>query len=188
MQNTTMKIRARSIFSLQLAFALSLLSNASHAQGNLVINGDFETMNPTAGWSGTYGNLFSVDPVSSAKEGRGMGGLFNNERLSQQLSAEPFIPYRLEFSLRSGVEGNRPVTVSWGSQTLGDFSNPDTSQWRTFRLDVTAETPLTKLSFYTTGPNWMIDAVSVTAVPEPTTVTLAVVAGVAMTACRRKRN
>jgi hypothetical protein len=161
-----------------------LLSGASRAQGNLVVNGGFEL---SGGWQGTFAYMHPLEPAGYVKEGTVVGGLYNNEPLFQRLSTEPATPYVLEFSLRSDAPGPPPVTVKWGTQTLGDFTNPSTTDWQTFRRDVTAEAAVTELSFVTLGGNWLVDAVSVTAVPEPTTVSLGMVAAVAMIVYRRKR-
>ncbi|HUS33924.1 MAG TPA: hypothetical protein VM680_01105 [Verrucomicrobiae bacterium] len=131
-------------------------------------------------------------PAYFVKEGRVVGAVVDvrgigNQPMLQRLSTEPSIPYVLEFSLLSG-QGNLggqdpplPVTVRWGSQTLGDFSNPSTTEWQTFQLNVAAESRVTELSFMTLGTTWqLIDEISVTAVPEPTPVNLAITALAAM--------
>src|ERR1051325_655766 len=131
-----------------LAFAMILLTGlpaVSRAQGNLVVNGGFVSIPPT-GWKGNYGSIYTYDPVSTAKEGRGVGAFLIFEPISQQLPTEPFVPYLLEFSLISQRD-DHPVKVTWGSQTVGNFLNGHTTQWRTFRANVTAETSSTELSF-----------------------------------------
>ena len=170
-----------------LAFAMILLTGlhaVSRAQGDLVVNGGFES--PNTGWEGVYMTWQPTQPLGNVRSGNFVGAVIDVSRIhqkpmSQRLSTEPMVPYLLEFSLRSARQGSIynedpwPVTVKWGSQTVGDFLNLDTTKWQTFRVNVTAESTATDLSFVTLGytVNW-IDDISVTAVPEPSVVALAV--------------
>jgi len=185
-------------FFVWVAFAMIFLSGAARAQGNLVINGGFES--PNTGWEGVYMTWQPTQPVGNVRSGNFVGAVIDVSRISQKpmsqrLSTEPMVPYLLEFSLRSARAGSvynedpLPVTVKWDSHTVGDSINLNTSSWQTFRVNLTAESTATDLSFVTLGytVNW-IDDISVTAVPEPTSVTLGTAAALATIIFRRKRN
>jgi hypothetical protein len=168
------------------------------AQGNLVANGGFESL--FAGWEGTWGYL---DHADFAYEGTVVGVVIDigsssvNQTMHQLLSTEPAVPYVLRFSLLSGAgrageqspPGASPVLVKWGNQTIGQFANASTTSWKSYQFNVTANSLQTELNFASIGTRYqLIDDISVTAVPEPTTTALLIGgAGLVYTFQRRNR-
>lgn len=172
----------RLLFAAPILLSATLTQTFTHAQGNLVANGSFETL--FSGWQGTYGQYENAD---FAVDGRTTGVVIDvgsssvGETMHQTLSTEPSVPYMLRFHLLSGAgrageqspPGASPVLVRWGNQTLGQFANTSTTTWRLYEIPVTATAFQTELNFASLGTRWqLIDAVSVTVVPEPLPIAL----------------
>src|SRR5688572_25260727 len=100
--------------------AIPLLVHPTMAQGNLVVNGGFDSENGSAfvGW--TYRGGYVYVPYSGIDGGAyiGIGGDF-----SQILRTEPGQSYELIFSRRTNPsiiqEGSNAIRVEWGQQDLG---------------------------------------------------------------------
>lgn len=118
-----------------------------------------------------------------------------NETMHQTLSTQPAVPYILRFSLLSGLgrageqnpPGPSPVFVTWGSQAIGQFTNPSNATWAMYQFNVIAASSQTELNFACLRTRWqLIDGISVTAVPEPSTVALLAVGSAALIVARRR--
>jgi len=172
-----------------LISAITLLPlSSAMAQGNIVLNGDFES--GFGGWLGTYGY---IDRANFAYNGSHVGVVMDlrsssvNQTMYQPLSTEPNQQYQLRFSLLSGAgrageqspPGASPVRVTWGGNVIGTLWNGSVSDWVSYEFLVQATSAETRLGFQSLGTRFqLIDGISVAAVPEPPLLTL-VAAGTA---------
>jgi hypothetical protein len=148
--------------------------------GNLVVNPGFES--GFSGWTGTYG---LVNPPGGSYEGLTAGviiqaqGTQNLQVLQQAIPTVVGDMYEIQFSLLAGnglvgdpSPGHATINVFWGGLlglSIGQFSNPSTTQWETFDAVVTATSTSTTLEFFDPADQHLqlVDAVSVAEVPEP---------------------
>lgn len=159
--------------------------------GNLVQNPGFES--GFSGWNGTYGIL--TPPPGVALEGVNVGVIDTLQSSSTHEALQQAIPtvagdqYEIQFSLLSGYglvgeypdQGNALINVLWGGASLGQVTNPSTTSWDTFDFFTTASSSSTTLEFLDPADEHLqlIDAVSVSQVPEPQT-SLLFVGGLAL--------
>jgi hypothetical protein len=185
---------------IKLALFLFLLAGTGRqlfGQGNLVVNGSFES--GFGGWLGTYGYLIAPD---IALHGRNVGVIVDvshsstGEPIYQYLPTVPGISYTFRFHFLSGYgrvgefpsPGNAPVSVAWGDEHLGTFSNPSTSVWQPHEFHVTAVATSTRIAFHSGDTHWqLVDNIQVVPIPEPGLVPFFVV-GIAALGIRYCRN
>jgi choice-of-anchor C domain-containing protein len=181
------------------------------AQGNLVVNGGFEspvifsqwlTMGPgpLGGWtiaSGSVEILRSYWQPSEGLQSLDTAG-DNSGLIHQTVATVPGITYRLTFDLSGNPDGGtttKTLQVGFGAATQTfDFDTTSTTranmQWTPQTWDIVATTGSTILSFQNigTGPyGAAMDNVSLTVIPEPTTITLTGLAAICISVKLRKR-
>lgn len=172
-------------YKLLVAATAIALSLGAHAQ-NLVTNGDFETGDFT-GWQTTAASagpllvvsLFGVDasgPHNGAVSAY-FGATVPYDTISQSLATTAGQLYAVSFYLDSlGTNGSDAGFVgTFGGTTFVSLSGASADQaFSPVTRFVTATSGSTTLSFgaYDTGSFYTLDSVSVTAVPEPSTVAL----------------
>ncbi len=162
-----------------LSFSALLLSLPSHAATNLVSNGGFESGDFT-GWSGSAVvplNGVYCPGAGAVPEGNCaayFGSLGSALTLQQSFATTVGTPYLVNFSFQGDGDVPSSFAVLWGAQTLYSVSNPAGGVFATFAFSATAVSTITTLAFVTRDdPGFMyLDAVSVTAVPEPSSAAL----------------
>jgi len=184
----------------KLALFLFLLAGTGHqlfGQGNIVVNGSFES--GFGGWLGTYGYIIAPD---IAVHGRNVGVIVDvghsstGEPMYQYLPTIPGISYTFSFHFLSGYgrvgefpsPGTAPVSVSWGDEHLGTFSNPSTSVWQSHEFRTTAVGTSTRIAFHTGDAHWpLVDNIQVVPIPEPGVLSF-LLAGIAALGIWHRRN
>jgi hypothetical protein len=155
------------------------IGGPAHAATNLVINGGFETGDFT-GWQQL--NNFSFSGVlcpgpGLAPEGSCagyFGPLGSDATLSQDITTTPGATYNLSFAF--AADGGSPAhfSVTWNGQALMNMNNPPASNFQVINLVAHAVGSTATLAFnFRDDADFMyLDAVSVSAVPEPAALTL----------------
>jgi Protein of unknown function (DUF642)/PEP-CTERM motif len=200
-----------------LLLAILGLSPASgHAQGNLVVNGSFEANGGSFnGWTvdNFTGDLFQgypgvfVAPATNAPDGIYIAGfqIWGGE-ISQTFSTVPGADYALSFSAIE-LQGANSTYVSAGSLSaalnftssvsIQNGNGPNNTIWDSFNFIFQASSTNTTFSFYCVPQHIFLndyfgadslDDVSITAVPEPSSVALLGTSLIGGLVClRRKR-
>jgi hypothetical protein len=176
-----------------LALGLTTGLSGPARAANLVNNGGFETGDFT-GWLQL--NNFSFSGVScpglgQAPEGNcaaffGPSGA--DGTLSQVLSTTPGTVYAVSFDFAADGGSPADFSATWNGQSLVSLSNPPTSSFQVYNFLLLATGSSTTLSFnFRDDPAFLyLDAVSVSAVPEPTSMALLGI-GLAAVWTRRRR-
>jgi hypothetical protein len=178
LMTTLRKVIAHLFVLYMVGMALLLSESRGNAQGNLVQNGDFNEGLSVWGWTYNFGIL---EGVPYAAEGGDIGLV--DGTLFQTLQTTPGQAYQLQFAM-AGTP-NDPATevldVLWGGQSIVNLSWYPAGHsyssglgWEWIDIAVTASTSSTVLSFDNPnlGTNPFLDAVSVKAIPEPSTIWL----------------
>jgi len=168
-------------------FALTTLP--AHAD---VVNGGFET-GSLSGWTQTGDPSFSgVDPFA-ARTGA-YGAFFGPEQvggISQSFATIAATSYRVSFSL-SLADSAQPSSFSWswnGVSQSPSFNNAAGFAYTDFSSVVAATGATSTIAFNFRNPQsfWLLDNVSVTAIPEPETYALMLAGLGALGAFARRR-
>ena len=153
----------------------------SLADGNIVLNGGFNSPNGTTipGW--TYPGFMWDYGNPPGADGGAFVGL--SEYISQVLPTQPRQSYLLQFSIRAalpfiGQGGPYGIGVSWDSQAAVVYDmTSDLNSWIMEQEVVTASSAGTLLEFTQPyGAMPYLDAVSVTAIPEPRVLSMLILA------------
>ena len=197
---------ARIICIALVGITTALFSSKAVAQGNLIVNGGFES--GISGWSGTYG-IYERSP--NTVDGTIVGVVIDvrssstSQCIYQTFPTTPGTTYTVAFSTRLADLGGNGVPVAgdssgssttiqlqWdGKNVLGiPVFNRDT--WEARSIKVVAQSTFSTITFFNAAGSraWpFIDHVSVTAVPEPSTTLLLVSAlGLVFMRVSRSRN
>ena len=181
--------------NLIVAAALIAILGSAHAS-NIVVDGGFESVNQAngtwnvytsiAGWTTTSGSGIEVrnGVAGNAYEGHNYVELdsYDNSAMAQTLTTQAGAQYTLsfEYSARTGVAASsNPISVYWDGNLLGTADLDGTAQsgnvWNLYTYTVTG-TGSDVLKFAAGGTNdsvgGSLDAVSVSAVPEPSTTAM----------------
>jgi hypothetical protein len=170
---------------------------------NIVINGSFE--NGMTGWNANAPDPYPFNVLVDSPSGpigayvRGADGdyyaLFddwNTASLDQTLSTTPGTSYEVNFWINDQY-GNSDLVVNWGSTQLlhvpSTYSNSQANAgWIDFDFVVPAGSTSTDLYFAASSDNYLgLDDVSVTCVPEPVTLSLLTLGGLALLRRRSHR-
>jgi hypothetical protein len=155
--------------------AALLLASATGAQAaDLLVNGDFEA-GDLSGWSATGPLDFAGADAFAAHSG-GYGAFFGPETpvtMSQSVATTAGGTYEVSFWL-SLQDSAQPNNFSWtwnGVTQAVSFDNAAGFGYEKFTALVTGGDASSTLSFNFTDPQsfWLLDDVSVAAVPEPST-------------------
>lgn len=176
-----------------LAAALITSMAGAQAAGNLVVDGSFESQLQDAGTWNVYGSLPGWGVVSgsgvelrnnvagTAFDGHNFVELdgYVNSAISQTLSTDAgsFYTLSFEYSARAGVgAASNPIEVLWNGTSVATVTADGTGlsnlDWHQFSYQVqgTGHDALVLRAVGTSdGLGGSLDAVSVTAVPEPST-------------------
>jgi hypothetical protein len=166
-----------------IALALSCFSQSATAQGNLVVNGGFDT--DASGWvitniyvpyGGGYHSTFGDPPGSILLYNPNFGFSIPFPTASQEInSLTPGVLYVVSGDYRGG--GKNVTDNSFGVALDGDFlfetaAPADFFSWHSFSFDYTATSTSALLSLEAqingTDDSYTIDNISMEAVPEPT--------------------
>ena len=161
---------------------------------NIVSNGGFEQGG--TGWGWTY-NFGVSSGFPSAAEGRNWGEVYGT--IYQDLSTLPEQLYHLHFALAGNfnITNLAVVNVLWDGASLGSVSwnpaghNINNLGWLAVDIDAIAGDSSTRLTFSDpyigdgSGRIDRIDAISVMAVPEPSSLALVGLIGLAVFKNRR---
>ncbi len=178
---------------LLITTALLALFGAANAGSNLVVDGSFEDQAQAAGSWNVYGTLPGWTTVSGAGielRNQVAGNAFDghnfveldsyaNSAMSQTLAttAGAFYTLSFEYSAREGVAAaSNPIEVYWNGTPLATAMLDGTGQsgnvWHEYRFTLQGSGSDT-LKFAAVGTSdtlgGSLDAVSITAVPEPST-------------------
>lgn len=158
--------------------ALSLCGSAMAA--DLVTNGGFESGSLT-GWSGSvlsnpYSGVVCLG-AGTAVEGACeafLGTNGNADSLTQVLSTVSGQSYAISFLLQGDASVPSDFSVSFGGQTLYSTTGLTSTAPQVLSFVAAATSPTTMLNFsFRNDPGYfLLDAVSVTAVPEPASLPL----------------
>jgi PEP-CTERM motif len=178
-----------------LTIVALVLGTAIHARAlagpNLLTNGGFETGDFT-GWTA------SVDPTFSGIDGPAahtgdFGAFFGDSgtpgSISQSFSTLAGAAYDIRFWLRSDGLTPNSIEVLWGGTTVYSSSNLAPFSYTEIVLDSLAMSGLTMLELRARDDNGFleIDDISVSAIPEPSTIALLGAGLAAMAGLRRAR-
>ncbi len=166
---------------LLLVLGATFMALPSRAQTSIVQNGSFEQ--GFTGWGYTY-NFGIAAGFPDAADGRNWAEVYGT--IFQNLPTTPGQQYDLRFALAGNFNISSPAVtdVLWGSANIGSVSwnpaghNINNMGWVWTDFIVTASTSTTLLTFENpyvgdgSGRIDRIDAVSVVAVPEPSSLLL----------------
>lgn len=170
------------IASILLAVALLFGSSGRARAGNLVVNGGFETGNFN-GWTLETGPGVPGDPgftfVSNDLPHSGtfaakLGPQNSLGFLSQSLTTVPGGKYDLDFWVQSDGDTPNEFQATFDGNMIFDLKNLPSSPYTEHRFVVTATSASTTLRFgFRNDPGFLhLDDVSVSATPEPASLTL----------------
>ena len=192
--------------------ALALIAPMSTARADMILNGGFEapvitnpsfsTFQSIPGWTTAFGPGIEIQNhvAGSPFEGNQFVELDSsaNSGMYQDIGTVIGQQYLLSFaySPRPGVAANSTgIDVLWGGSLVSGIAQSgvglsDTA-WQIFTFNLTATSDVTRLQFNATGISdslgGYIDAVSVNAVPEPSSLAMCGIAGLGIVA-RMRRN
>ena len=174
------------------ALLLSCLPQCAMAQGNLVVNGGFDT--DASGWTLTNGAFY----YSHGSHGNPAGSvaLINSlSTVSQEVNGLISGQYYVISGDYEGGGGEKnTITNGFGVALDGVYlfetNAPTLSSWYNFSFDYTASSASVLLSLSApingTGYGYYIDNISIQAVPEPSIVALTAVGGASLLYFRRR--
>jgi hypothetical protein len=176
-----------------IAMVLTLAAVERAASALMVVNGGFETGDTTV-WTVTFAASGSMLGVATTSPNSGtysaLFGAWNSQydSIAQNLATTAGQQYTLSFFLRNNGVGNDSFQALWDGTAVLDIT-PSTSEfdYTQFNFNVTATAASTPLEFraYDNPALLLLDDVSVTAVPEPPTLLLLALGGLAL--LRRRR-
>jgi hypothetical protein len=175
---TRSALRSISAAAIAMGFAAGF-SGPAHADPNLVTNGGFETGDFT-GWLET--NNFSLSDVLCGSPGFAPEGncaaFFGPEgadgTLSQVINTHAGGRYVISFDFAADGGSPADFSAAFNGQTLLALTDPPTSDFNVFSFVAFGTGPTATLAFnFRDDPAFLyLDAVSVTAVPEPGSIAL----------------
>lgn len=162
--------------------------------GNIVLNGNFNMA--YTNWSGNIPGWLPYNWPSIPNNGAALA-----KDIYQILPTSPGQEYSLSFYTAADLYWSPSVnvTVALDSDTLASFATPpytydpfveryEQMHWQQLTYSFIASSSTTKLEFIDTSTyDFGLAAVSVIAVPEPTTITLMAIAGTMMMIVRTRR-
>lgn len=162
--------------------ALSCSSQSIMAQGNLVVNGGFDT--DASGWTLTngsgYQSSFGNPPGSILLSNDSINAPTASQEINSLTPETTYIVSGGYFS--GGVNGNNSLSVALDGIPLFETNAPANFTWNNFSFDYTAASPNALLSLSTPthgkGYGLIIDNISMQVVPEPNSFCLIGVGGV----------
>lgn len=170
----------RSIWTCVTAIVLTA-ALAGSASAELVVNGGFETGDFT-GWTqfdntgatGVAGTFDSVSPFQGSYQAY-FGAVGSSGGIRQDLATVAGQTYHISFALANLGGPTNHFNAWFGSTHLMFLDDVDPFDYTVYTFDVTATGAPTTLSFsFQQNPSYfLLDAVSVTAVPEPSTLAMA---------------
>ena len=190
----TLLVLGVALTALELSAQRVIYTMDDVVQGNIVQNGGFEQ--GYAGWGWTY-NFGVWYGFPDAAEGRNWGEV--DGTIYQDLATIPGQQYQLQFALAGNlnISSSAVVNVLWGGNGIGSVSwnpaghNINNMGWVWSDFDVTASSFTTRLTFANpyvgdgSGRIDLVDAISVVAIPEPSSLLLFGVGWLAL--LKRKR-
>lgn len=159
---------------------LAAFGTTAQAASELVVNGGFEQQD-FAGWiSGddTGFNLVNCpgggDTVFAGSCSAAIGSLSDSSLVQSVNVGAAGLTYNLSFAFQSDGGAGSSFSVSFGGQTLVSLPSPAESPYTLYQFSgqTTGADMLLAFNFASPGGTLYLDAVSVTAVPEPATIGL----------------
>ncbi len=186
-----------------LVTCVTVFCLAAPSQADLIVNGGFESGDFSPGWT-TFGNVIpEVDAVfDSGSDGLTSDGryfaTFSNWQsdgsagISQAVSTTPGQTYNLSFWFATNASGlvdnSNEFKVAWDNDVQMDIAYFDKMPWTNFTFPVTGTgSDTVSFSGYQTHGYNGLDDVSLTPTPEPATLSLLALGGLAVLRRRRGR-